>query len=69
MPYIMKTRPADNSTVDSRQVRRLRKRLAEKGKHGRSDAPLPAMLGDRVSSSKYMPHIGAKQRGVEAPKS
>jgi hypothetical protein len=50
----------DNATVNTRQVRRQRERLAAKG---RADAPPAWMLGARRGSSRYMPHIGKKERG------
>lgn len=47
--------PAPVETKPSRQVRRQRERLAAKG---RNDRFHPIMLG----RSKYLPHIGKKQR-------
>jgi hypothetical protein len=50
----------DNASVNTRQVRRQSERLAAKG---RTDAPPAWMLGTRRGSSRYMPHIGKKERG------
>lgn len=48
----------DNEVVNTRQVRRQRERLALKG---RSDVP-PSKY-PYFGRSKYMPHIGNKERG------
>lgn len=60
MAYSFKALNIDNSGVNTRQVRRQRERLRQKG---RTDAPPAYMMRRRFSSSKYMPHVGAKERG------
>lgn len=71
MPYIMRIEPHDNSGVKTRQVRRQKERLAKKylpssSTMTRADLGVPQR---RVfSSSKYMPHIGKKERGRYAAK-
>lgn len=66
MAYTFKTLAVDNSAVNTRQVRRQRERLAAKpgirGPAKRDDAPPARLMVRRFSSSKYMPHIGAKER-------
>lgn len=59
MAYSFKALNIDNSAVSTRQVRRQRERLAL---NGRTDAPPTYLMRRRFSSSKYMPHIGAKER-------
>lgn len=48
-----------NELVNTRQVRRQRERLAAKG---HTDYPVGG-LAYRGNNSRYMPHIGAKERG------
>ena len=55
MGYWMRLLPIDNSLVNTRQVRRQRERLAKKG---RFDSPPYSLLGQRYTSSAYMPHVG-----------
>ena len=62
MAYSFKTLAIDNSAVNTRQVRRQRERLAAKGHYRTLDTPPGRLMGRRYSSSKYMPHIGAKER-------
>lgn len=52
-----------NANVETRQVRRQRERLAAKG---RTDRPPSWMLRGSRNASRYMPHIGAKERGRHA---
>lgn len=72
--YRMNVQNFDNSGVNTRQVRRQRERLEAKNerrkalndrnRYFRGDAIRP--MGYRLTRSKYMPHIGAKQRAKGA---
>lgn len=59
MGYMMRLPTFDNSTVETRQVRRQRERLALKG---RSDIEPTLLREPRYSSSKYLPHEGGGQK-------
>jgi hypothetical protein len=58
MAYRFTPIPSDNSTIESRQVRRQRERLAKKA---RTDTPPRYLMGPRIVSSRYLPHCGKKQ--------
>ena len=72
--YRMNVQDFDNSGVNTRQVRRQRERLkaknerrkalSDRNRYFRGDAVKPK--GYRLTRSKYMPHIGAKQRAKAA---